>query len=223
MRLREKGIQEVDFRSFDVRNEESKQKTGKELEAPQVHRGPEKTNLDRKRRRRINRTKRNLKSDKEELSRIQKKEKESSKMPVNRTRTEAAKTDFSAWTRKAPEKVEGNKSVSGVKTVKSAPAAEVTSSTTVNPKKQAGSPKPISVSVLASVAKSSKPAEAPKPAMVSFPVAYGSGTSRSGSVNQNQGPKVRCLLCGVIEYPECKKCKFRDKENEISNDSGYSR
>ena len=223
MRLREKGVQEVDFRSFDVRNEEAKQKTGKELEAPQVHHGPEKTNLDRKRRRRINRTKRNLKNVKDELSRIQKKEKESSKMPVNRTRTEAAKTDFSAWTRKAPEKVEGIKSVSGEKTVKSASGAEVTPSTTVNPKKQAGSPKTISVSVPAPVAKSSKPAEVPKPAPVSFPVAAGPGTSRSGSVNHNQGPKVRCLLCGVIEYPECKKCKFRDKENEVSNDSGYSR
>jgi hypothetical protein len=212
MRLREKEIQEVDFRSFDVRNEEAKQKTGKELEAPQVHHGPEKTNLDRKRRRRINRTKRNLKNVKDELSRIQKKEKESAKLPVNRTRTEAVKTDFSAWTRKTPEKVE-----------KSTPAAEVISSTTVNPKKQAGRPKIISVSVPAPVAKSSKPAEVPKSAPVSFPVATGPGTSRSGSVNQNQGPKVRCLLCGVIEYPECKKCKFRDKENEISNDSGYSR
>ena len=61
-RLREMGLPEVDFRSFEIRNEEAKQKTGKELDAPQEHKGPVKTNSDRTRRRRINRTKRGLKT-----------------------------------------------------------------------------------------------------------------------------------------------------------------
>ena len=62
--------------------------------------------------------------------------------------------------------------------------------------------------------------EMPAP-RVQAPAAHVSSSS-GGSANQH-GPKVRCMLCGIIEIPECKECKFRKKENEISNDNdGYS-
>lgn len=55
--LRAKGIPEVDFRSWAVRNAESIEQTGKELDKPQRHQGPARTNSERKRRRRLARKK----------------------------------------------------------------------------------------------------------------------------------------------------------------------
>ena len=202
-RLREKGIQEVDFRSFEVRNEDSKQKTGMELAAPQVHRGPERTNRDRKRRRRINRTKRELKMVQDELLRIQKKEKESSKSSNSVHRIETVKPDLSSWTKKIPADAGVKKTVSETKTAESTPA--------------------VSASVPSAVHNPAAKPETSKPASVYYPSSANVGSQKSGSANKTHAPKTRCLLCGIIEYPECKKCKFREENKGISEDSGYSR
>jgi len=202
-RLREKGLPEVDFRSFEIRNEESKQKTGKELDAPQEHHGPVKTNSDRKRRRRINRTKRELKTVQDELARLNKNEKETAKSKNSeRPVASTLKHDFSSWTEKQTDK----SGISQQTEKKSSEAKKTTSA--------------VRVAAAAPVVQPSKKVETPAPS-ISVP-AVNVSSSRGGSANQH-GPKVRCMLCGIIEIPECKECKFRDKENGISNNNdGYS-
>lgn len=202
-RLREMGLPEVDFRSFEIRNEEAKQKTGKELDAPQEHKGPVKTNSDRKRRRRINRTKRELKTVQDELARINKNEKESAKAKNSNKPNVTSKHDFSSWPEKQPDKPGNNQSVekkgSEVKKTSSAVKVAAAPAPAIQPERKTEMPVP----------------------RVQVPAAHVSSSS-GGSANQH-GPKVRCMLCGIIEIPECKECKFRKKENEISNDNdGYS-
>lgn len=61
--LREKHLPEIDFRSWEVRNSESLQKTGKELKKPQAHKGPAKTNSERKNIRNLVRKKLSIKGE----------------------------------------------------------------------------------------------------------------------------------------------------------------
>jgi hypothetical protein len=80
-----------------------------------------------------------------------------------------------------------------------------------------------SMKVIAIPSEKKKPAKKP---ISSIPVSstYMPSISPSGkksSVGNQNGPEVQCFLCGYIEKPECKKCRFRDKDNEVSVDSGY--
>ncbi len=193
-RLREKGVPEVDFRCFEIRNEEAKQKIGKELEAPQEHHGPVKTNVERKRRNRINRLKRELKMVQGELARIRKNE-------LNQKKSESKKStvrkpDLSIWKKNSTDTKKNN-----VSKVDSKP----------------------SMKVIAIPSEKKKPAKKPIP---SIPVSSTfmpsiSPSMKKASVGNQNGPEVQCFLCGYIEKPECKKCRFRDKDNEVSVDSGY--
>lgn len=198
-RLREKGIPEVDFRSFDVRNAEALEKTGKELEAPQEHKGPIKTNMDRKRKRRINRIKRELKMVEDELRRIEMKENQKIRSKNNNSMKPRNKVDLSDWN-------SGDESIVATKKSNSREGGKRTIVPITSRTKPIEKPRTKSVPV--------------KPILTS-PIPVPSPKKKVTS-NQNQGPEVRCLFCGFFEYPECKKCRFREESNEISNDSGYS-
>ena len=186
-RLREKGLPEVDFRSFDVRNAESVEKNGKELDAPQKHKGPIKTNMDRKRRRRINKIKRELKMVQDELNRLYAKEK-AEKTAKNKLKPSAKdKVELSAW------KI-GDESI-----------VEPTTYVSTIPKIQSiQEPKP-----------------KPKIPISKLPVPAPNTGKKNASVKHNGGPKVRCMLCGVIEYPECHKCRYWDEVKDVFRNAGY--
>lgn len=197
-RLREKGFPEVDFRSFDVRNAEALEKTGKELEAPQVHRGPVKTNMDRKRRRKINRIKRELKMIQEELNMIKAKEKAEKAAKKKNLHSTRRDVDLSGWRGINGSDIEtkNKKETVGKKTFVSVPVSEQ------------HTPKPNMKRI---------PTVSNLPVSASIP-----RTVKRGSANQNGGPEVRCLLCGIMEYPECKKCRFWKEVSECFRDTGYS-
>ena len=197
-RLREKGIPEVDFRSFDVRNAEAVEKNGKELDAPQEHKGPIKTNMDRKRRRRINRIKRELKMVQDELNRLNAKEKEENAANNKIKQRPKDKVDLSAWDT-------GNESVIESKIPKS---------------------KKVGKNILVASSLKSQPVQKakPKPTLpatelpVPTPIR---GNHKSGSAKHNGGPEVRCMLCGIIEKPECHKCRYWDEVKDVFLNSGY--
>ncbi len=198
-RLREKGFPEVDFRSFDVRNAEALEKTGKELEAPQVHRGPIKTNMDRKRRRKINRIKRELKMIQEELNMIKAKEKAEKAAKKKNLHSTRRDVDLSGWRGMNGSDIEtknNTKVTVGKKTFVSVPVSEQ------------HTPRPNIKRI---------PTVSNLPVSASIP-----GTGKRSSANQKGGPEVRCLLCGIMEYPECKKCRFWKEVSECFRDTGHS-
>lgn len=197
-RLREKGIPEVDFRSFEERNAEAIEKTGKELEAPQKHRGPIGTNMDRKRRRRINKIKRELKMVQDELNRIEAKEKFEKASKKKNQHSPRSKVDLSAW-QTSDETVVAPKNIKAKKVEKN---TFIPTSAKMQP-----------------IQKSK-----PKPALpvAKLPIAASiKGNNQNVSTRKNGGPQSRCFLCGVIEYPDCKKCRFWDEVKDVFRDSGY--
>lgn len=197
-RLRAKGLPEVDFRSFDVRNAESVEKNGKELDAPQKHKGPIKTNMDRKRRRRINKIKRELKMVQDELNRLYAKEK-AEKTAKNKLKPSAKdKVDLFAWKT-------GDESIVEPKNNKTGKVEKTTYVSTIPKIQSIQKPKP----------KPTLPAiELPVPTPIR-------GNHKSGSAKHNGGPEVRCIICGIIEKPECHKCRYWDEVKDVFLNSGY--
>ena len=196
-RLREKGFPEVDFRSFEVRNAESIEKTGQELEAPQKHRGPVKTNMDRKRRRRINKIKRELKMVQDELRRIEMKELQSKASKYKVSLKPSNKVDLSGWET-------GNESVIESKISKS---------------------KKVGKNIFVATSQKTQPIRKPKskPTLPSsaLPVPVPIRGNTSGSAKHNGGPEVRCIICGIIEKPECHKCRYWDEVKDVFLNSGH--
>ena len=197
-RLREKGFPEVDFRSFEVRNAESIEKTGQELEAPQKHRGPVKTNMDRKRRRRINKIKRELKMVQDELRRIEMKELQSKASKYKVSLKPSNKVDLSGWET-------GNESVIESKISKS---------------------KKVGKNIFVATSQKTQPIRKPKskPTLPSSALPVPTpirGNHKSGSAKHNGGPEVRCIICGIIEKPECHKCRYWDEVKDVFLNSGY--
>lgn len=214
--LRNRGYPEVDFRDFETRNKESVEKTGFELDKPQKHKGTIKTTQERRERRNKARAKRELKIIEQKLQKSEGKE---------QTKTE--KTDY-----KSPDLSNWMKTVSDAKKATASKTsasndvkqtAEKTVAVTTEAKTIVRKPASVPVVDKSDVARTEKSPEH-KPVIPSIPVSSKSSGNGSTSIHSG-GRKVRCALCGIIEIPDCEKCKFRNKDKDISDshDSEMSR
>lgn len=216
--LRDRGYQEVDFRDFETRNKEAVEKTGFELDKPQKHKGPAKTIEERRTRREKARVQREIKNVEQQLMKM---EKEESKGQNKNEYKDYKSPDLSNWmknvteTKKPADSETPSKKMEQVTKEKSEPKKTdikpVTKTTTA-----------VSV-VNPAVTKKEKVPEQ-KTVAPSVPVATETAKNGSAALHGSER-KTRCLLCGIIQTPECEKCKFRDKDNDIfeSYDSGMSR
>ena len=202
--LRDKGLPAVDFRSWEERNTESIVQTGKELDRPQRHQGPIKTNTERKRRRRlVSKKKENdneIKDAKRELKKIE-------------TKVKSKKSSSSNVKNQVP--VIGNMADEISKKV--AENATKKQDITIIVTKGKSSVAHQSVSISGSKPKEKKPqlpvhdspAPMPKPARQ--------------HVHSNSGPDHKCLICIPDGSDRCKYCKFREDELGEEHSSGYTR
>lgn len=202
--LRAKGLPEVDFRSWEERNAESVAKTGKELDRPQVHQGPAKTNKERKRRRKLARKKRDIDNE------IKLAEAELKKMNIK-----AKAKNKSARKTNNQVPVVGNLYEDISKNV-DANLAKKQDVTTIVAKSSSRLPQQ-SVLPPSKYTKSEKPQQPvrripdpmPKPARQ--------------HMHSNSGPDHKCLFCIPDGSDRCKFCKFREDELGEEHKSGYSR
>ena len=205
--LREKGLPEIDFRSWEERNQESIKNTGKELAKPQKHNGPSKTNKERKNRKSMARKKQNIKNEikilEAAISKIDKEQKNKANAnSSDRNKALSYVPGSENWTEEISKSV--NKNLSDKEEAKKqkqidSSAARITEGPVV--KKQT------------------------KQEIKVEPVPSSVHITRSGSGNHkvNAGPEVKCLLCIPDGSSRCKVCKFREKEKSIDDDYGYSR
>ena len=202
--LREKGLPEVDFRSWEERNAESIAKTGKELEKPQRHQGPARTNVERKRRRRLARKKMSIDDE------IKLAEGELKKMDV---KTKSKKS--SSNNAKNQVAVVGNL-VDEISNNVAANLAKKQDATIIVSKKSSGQPQQ-SVSIPEAKPKEKKPQQPVRSIPVPMP------KPARQHMHSHSGPDHKCLICIPDGSDRCKFCKFREDEWGEEHSSGHGR
>lgn len=200
--LRAKGLPEVDFRAWEERNAESVAQTGKELDRPQRHQGPEKTNAERKRRRRLARTKmekdNELKKAKGELKKLESKSKSSSSI-----KSKIQVPTIGNLADETSSKVAANiAKKQDVTTVVSKRASKVSQQSVSTPE-----PK-------------SKENKAQQP-VHDIPVPIPKSVRQH--VYSNAGPDHKCFICIPDGSDRCKYCKFREDELGEEHSSSHGR
>ena len=201
--LREKGLPEVDFRSWEERNAESIAKTGKELEKPQRHQGPARTNVERKRRRRLARSKmekdNELKKAKGELKKLEAKSKSTS--------SGKSKNQVPSLGNFADE-------ISSKVAANIAKKQEVT----IVVSKGASRASKQSISAPEAKPKENKPQQPSHDIPLPMPKPAGQQHGHAHS-----GPDHKCFLCIPDGSDRCKYCKFREDELGEEHSGGYVR
>ena len=192
--LRVKGLPEVDFRSWEERNEESVVTTGKELDRPQRHQGPARTNAARKRRRRLARDKMRITDEirltEGKLKKMDAKSNDSSsKKTKNNVPTVGNLMDDISTTVK--------QNLANKQNVKSVTTRDGIAQKQLNTANKTKPLHPVQ----------NIPAPKPKPA------------SRQNG-HTHSGPDHKCFICIPDGSDRCKFCRFR--EDEVHS-SGYSR
>ena len=199
--LREKGFQEIDFRSWEERNAESIEKTGKELDRPQRHQGPAKTNSERKRRRRLARKKMSI-TDEIKLTEgeLKKMEAKINNSSVKRTKNNVPTVgnlmeDIATSVNQEVAKKNAEKTIS-------------TRGGTVQIQSK--------IENLVETPKKTKPQQS----VHDFPIPK---TKPVGGQNghAHSGPDHKCFICIPDGSDRCKYCKFR--EDDLEHSSGNSR
>lgn len=207
--LREKNLPEIDFRSWEERNLESIQKTGKELEKPQKHKGPAKTNSERKNKKQLARKKMNIRDEiktlEDALAKMDKdaKAKTNANIP-SKNKVEVYVPGSDNWQEDISKKVDKNvskkqeekKVAEKAKTI----AASVNKVPEKNPEKKVHVSQPIR--------------------NIPAPIPVSSGNKAS---HNNAGPDIKCFICMPDGSDRCKYCQFREDEKTVENSGGYSR
>lgn len=200
--LRAKGLPEVDFRSWEERNAESVAQTGKELDRPQRHQGPAKTNAERKRRRRLAGEKmkkhNEIKTAKGELKKMEAKAK--------KTSSSKAKNQVPSIGNLADE-------ISNTVAAKASKKQDVT----IVVSKGASKVSQQSVSTPEPKSKENKAQQPVHDIPVPIP------KSVRQHVYSNAGPDHKCFICIPDGSDRCKYCKFREDELGEEHSSGYPR
>ena len=200
--LRAKGLPEVDFRSWEERNAESVAQTGKELDRPQRHQGPAKTNAERKRRRRLARTKmekdNELKKAKGELKKLEAKSKSSSSI-----KSKIQVPTIGNLADETSSKVAAN-------------IAKKQDVTIVVPKRASK----VSQQSVSTPEPKSKENKAQQP-VHDIPVPIPKSVRQH--VHSNAGPDHKCFICIPDGSDRCKYCKFREDEWGEEHSSSHGR
>lgn len=201
--LRAKGLPEVDFRSWEERNAESVEKTGKELDRPQRHQGVVKTNMERNRRRRLARSKmekdNELKKAKGELKKLEAKSKSTSS-----GKSKNQVPSIGNFADEISSKVAAN----------IAKKQEVTVVVT----KGASRASKQSISAPEAKPKENKPQQPSHDIPLPMPKPAGQQHGHAHS-----GPDHKCFLCIPDGSDRCKYCKFREDELGEEHSGGYVR
>ena len=203
--LRKKGLPEVDFRSWKERNAESVEKTGKELDRPQMHQGPVKTNTERKRRRRLARKKMDIDNE------IKLAEAELKKM---NTKAKAKNNSSGKTNNQGP--VVGNL-VEDISKNVAANLAKKQDVTTVVAKSSSRLPQQSVIPPTVNT-KSEKPQQPVRNIPVPLPK-----TTSGQHMHAHSGPDHKCLFCIPDGSDRCKFCKFREDEWGEEHSSGHGR
>lgn len=203
--LRAKGLPEVDFRSWEERNAESIEQTGKELDRPQIHQGVVKTNMERKRRGSLARKK--MKKDNE----IKIAEGELKKIEAN------AKSKKSS-SRKAKNQVPSIGNLADEISSNVATNLAKKQEVTIVVSKRAPKVSQQSVITPATNTKVEKPQQPVRNISVPLPKPTGGQHMHSHS-----GPDHKCLFCIPDGSDRCKFCKFREDELGEEHSSGHGR
>lgn len=203
--LRKKGLPEVDFRSWEERNAESVEKTGKELDRPQMHQGPVKTNTERKRRRRLARKKMDIDNE------IKLAEAELKKM---NTKAKAKNNSSGKTNNQGP--VVGNL-VEDISKNVAANLAKKQDVTTVVAKSSSRLPQQSVIPPTVNT-KSEKPQQPVRNIPVPLPK-----TTSGQHMHAHSGPDHKCLFCIPDGADRCKFCKFREDEWGEEHSSGHGR
>lgn len=203
--LKERGLPEVDFRDFETRNQEAIERTGKKLDLPQRHKGPAKSNAERKSRRRRARRKNSIKTEiKEcelELKKMERKtgEKTNSASVVSAGGRKYV-PDMSGWGKDVEREIEERISERKLQSLKK--GKNILQKPSIVPDKRVWN-------------------ENSRPLIV--PSINPSGRSKSAPHGNLGGQEIKCLICIPDGSERCKKCRFRDDEKNVEYDSGYSR
>lgn len=203
--LRAKGLPEVDFRSWEERNAESVEQTGKELDRPQRHQGVVKTNMERNRRRRLARSK--MEKDTE----LKKAKGELKKMEAN-----AKSKKNSSNNAKNQVAIVGNLAdeISNNVAANIAKKQEVT----IVVSKGASRASKQNISALEAKPKENKTQQPSHDIPLPMPKPAGQQHGHAHS-----GPDHKCLFCIPDGSDRCKYCKFREDELGEDHSSSHGR
>ena len=192
--LRAKNLPEVDFRSWEERNAESVEKTGKKLDRPQLHQGPDKTNSERKRRRRLARKKMDIDNE------IRLAEAELKKINA---KVKAKNNSVKKTNNHVP--IVGNLVEAITKNV----AANLGKKQVITTVFTKGTARQLQQNVLTPVASSK--VDKPQPQICNIPAPLPK-SPRGQHVHSNAGPDHKCLFCIPDGSDRCKYCRFREDE-----------